>query len=162
MITSRGLASNGLLDRGSLATLHMASLGHLRSGGAVTPPAPSDGGIQVRPLPAKPLSLRERERLEEIKRKLRASVRRELDEAIEAQENVISVQALEAAIDRAQVAALAALPAREPSGRPQRPPLVTIDLRQERVIQEPTRAILPQIGDDIGDYELRLLLLLSW
>lgn len=45
-LTSLGLASDGLLDRGDLTTLHMASLGHLR-GGEIDPRNETGGGSGV-------------------------------------------------------------------------------------------------------------------
>ena len=45
MITALGVASDGLLVRGSLPALHIGARGLLRSGGIVTPPAGGGGGM---------------------------------------------------------------------------------------------------------------------
>ena len=144
MLTSLGLASDGLLDRGDLPTLHIASLGHLRTSGAVVPDG--GGGGRLVPLPGRPLTERERERLRKAKQRGTAATKRAVEELLEPE---LDVTAFEQAIERAQREALSRLPEREPSGRRQRPPRVEI---------EPEAFIRPIIGDDI---HLRLLLLLG-
>lgn len=147
-LTSLGLASAGLLDRGGKPALHIATLGHIRYGGVIEPEQPlPGGGVAVWSYTAPRLSKKERERLKRAARKLKAASKREL-EAVE--ESTIDVQALERAVEQAAREALASLPEREPSGRKQRPPLVDI---------WPEDYVVPPVVD--YDINLRLLLLLG-
>lgn len=152
-LTSLGLASDGLLDGGTKPTLHAATLGHIRYGGIIEPPEPSGGGAgqrtQRRYSPRPPLTETERKRLERAAQRLTAANKREIEQA---DERLIDVNALERAIRREMLEALASLPAREPSGRKQRAPRVTVPIAD--FVVEPI--VTPQ--DDI---RLRLLLLLG-
>ena len=94
-LTSLGLASEGLLDRGFSPTLHIGVLGHLRGGVVVDDDSSGGGSASSSPRRLTPLSKPERQRLHRAKRRLKGEARKTVD-AITPE--LIDVGALEAAI----------------------------------------------------------------
>ena len=150
-LTSLGVGSNGLLDRGGLPTLHMASMGLLRTGVVVDTPIHSGGGRA----PSFAMDIararsRRKERLERLRAELAPDTQPIIDAALS--EGDIDLAALELRIEQARQAQIDAANALDGQERARaaviaREGFVSLDIAPDEILR--------------SDLNLRLLLLLG-